>query len=153
MIKENLKMVIREFHESAIPDLIKRKTLFDVSTLHSPINKVVTIIGPRRAGKTYFLFQIMKALMRKGFHLTDILYINFDFQFGFTKVFGKGIYIWIIICFNISVKTSGFFIKCTKGFGKDSSHSRINYLHFYLVLQANGQPCRIVNGHDSSLCT
>jgi hypothetical protein len=78
MIKENLKMVIREFHESAIPDLIERKTLFDVSILHSPINKVVTIIGPRRAGKTYFLFQIMKALIRKSFHLTDILYINFE---------------------------------------------------------------------------
>jgi len=49
-------MVIREFHESAFPDLVERKTLFDFSLLHSPINKVITIIGPRRAGKTYFLF-------------------------------------------------------------------------------------------------
>jgi len=56
VIKENLKMVIREFHESAFPDLVERKTLFDFSLLHSPINKVITIIGPRRAGKTYFLF-------------------------------------------------------------------------------------------------
>ena len=78
LIKENLKMVIREFHESALPDLVERKTLFDFSLLHSAINKVITIIGPRRAGKTYFLFQIMKALTKKKLHITDILYINFE---------------------------------------------------------------------------
>ncbi|MCK4785895.1 MAG: AAA family ATPase [Desulfobacteraceae bacterium] len=78
MIKENLKRVIREFHESTLPDLIERKTSFDFSLLHAPINKVVTIIGPRRAGKTYFLFQIMKALTKKKLHITDILYINFE---------------------------------------------------------------------------
>lgn len=78
MIKENLKMVIKEFHESAIPDLVERKPLFDFSILHAPINKVITIIGPRRAGKTFFLFQIMKELIKKRLDITDILYINFE---------------------------------------------------------------------------
>jgi len=62
MTKDNLKVVIKEFHESALPDLIERKALFDFSILQSPVNKVITIIGPRRAGKTFFLFQIIKKL-------------------------------------------------------------------------------------------
>jgi hypothetical protein len=78
MIKDNLKMVIKEFHESAIPDLVEREPLFDFSILHAPINKVITIIGPRRAGKTFFLFQIMKELIKKRLDITDILYINFE---------------------------------------------------------------------------
>ena len=59
MLKENMKIVIKEFHESGLPDLIERKGLFDFSLLQAPINKVITIIGPRRAGKTYFLYQVM----------------------------------------------------------------------------------------------
>lgn len=78
MQKENFKIIIKEFHESPLPDLIERKGWFDLSILDSPINKVITIIGPRRAGKTYFVFQIMKELMKKKVDITDILYINFE---------------------------------------------------------------------------
>ena len=78
MQKENFKIIIKEFHESPLPDLIERKGLFDLSILDSPINKVITIIGPRRAGKTYYVFQIMKALMKKKVDIADILYINFE---------------------------------------------------------------------------
>ena len=78
MTKENLKVVIKEFHEATLPEIIKRDVLFDFSILHSPINKVITIIGPRRAGKTYFLFQIMKQLIGKGLNITDFIYINFE---------------------------------------------------------------------------
>ena len=78
MLKENLKIVIKEFHESSLPELVERKELFDFSILHSPINKVITIIGPRRAGKTYFLYQIIKKLIEKKNHMTDILYLNFE---------------------------------------------------------------------------
>ncbi len=78
MLKENLKIVIKEFHESSLPELVERKELFDFSILHSPINKVITIIGPRRAGKTYFLYQIIKKLIERKNHMTDILYLNFE---------------------------------------------------------------------------
>jgi predicted AAA+ superfamily ATPase len=37
------------------------------------IKKIFTIIGPRRAGKTYFLFQLMKTLPRER-----IIYLNFE---------------------------------------------------------------------------
>lgn len=78
MTKDNLKVVIKEFHESALPDLIERKALFDFSILQSPVNKVITIIGPRRAGKTFFLFQIIKELLEKKIKITDVIYINFE---------------------------------------------------------------------------
>jgi predicted AAA+ superfamily ATPase len=78
MVKENLKFVIKEFHESSLPDLVERQEVFDFSILSFPINKVITIVGPRRAGKTFFLFQIIKKLLERGSDLTDIIYINFE---------------------------------------------------------------------------
>lgn len=54
MIKENLKLVIKKFYESAISDLMERQPLFDFSILHAPFNTVITIVGLRQAGKTFF---------------------------------------------------------------------------------------------------
>ncbi|OEU78121.1 MAG: hypothetical protein BA865_06660 [Desulfobacterales bacterium S5133MH4] len=73
-MKEKLKIIIKEFHESSLPDLIERHELFDFSILRSRINKVITIVGPRRGGKTFFLFQIIKKLLKQGSDLTDIVY-------------------------------------------------------------------------------
>ena len=42
------------------------------------IDKIFTIIGPRRAGKTYFLFQIADELQSKGTKAEQILYLNFE---------------------------------------------------------------------------
>jgi uncharacterized protein len=78
MLKENLKKIIKEFHENPLPEIIERDTLFDFAILNTPVKKVITIIGPRRAGKTYFLFQVMKKLLNKKFQVNDILYINFE---------------------------------------------------------------------------
>ncbi len=78
MLKDNFKIIIREFHESALPDMVERRVIFDFSIHDYPINKVITIIGPRGAGKTYFLFQIIKKLLSKGADFTDIIYINFE---------------------------------------------------------------------------
>ena len=64
MIKENLKLVIKKFYESAISDLMERQPLFDFSILHAPFNTVITIVGLRQAGKTFF--QIIKELLKSG---------------------------------------------------------------------------------------
>ena len=77
-MKDKLKIIIKEFHESSLPDLIERHEIFDLSILSSSVNKVITIVGPRRAGKTFFLFQIIKKLLRQGSDLEDIIYINFE---------------------------------------------------------------------------
>ena len=78
MLKDNIKVVIREFHESKIPELTARRLSVDFSVLRFPVNKIITIIGPRRAGKTFYMFQIIKRLLSEGNDLTDILYINFE---------------------------------------------------------------------------
>jgi predicted AAA+ superfamily ATPase len=77
-MKEKLKIIIKEFHESSLPDLIERQEVFDFSILKSSVNKVITIVGPRRAGKTFFLFQTIKKLLKQGADLSDIIYINFE---------------------------------------------------------------------------
>ncbi len=68
-----LKRIIKEFHNRGIPSFKKR----DIKTLEN-INKIISIIGPRRAGKTYFLYQHMDSLIKKGVPLEHILYINFE---------------------------------------------------------------------------
>ena len=71
--KEILKTIIREFHTRKLPALIKRK-------LSLPFNsgKIITVIGPRRAGKTYLLYQHILTLIEKGIEKERILYLNFE---------------------------------------------------------------------------
>jgi predicted AAA+ superfamily ATPase len=71
-MKDVLKRIISEFHERDI-DYINR----DIS-MNFPKNKIITIIGPRRSGKTYFMFQIMDFFISKGFKRSQFLYINFE---------------------------------------------------------------------------
>ncbi|MCK5281774.1 MAG: ATP-binding protein [Nanoarchaeota archaeon] len=68
-MKELIKTIIADFHKGGIPQFKKRD-------LDMPINsgKIVTLIGPRRAGKTYTMF----GLMSKIKDITDIVYINFE---------------------------------------------------------------------------
>ena len=74
MKKEMLKRLIVEFHESELPELIERKIIdVDLET-----KKIVSIIGPRRCGKTYYLFYLMKKLIQQGIDKTRILYVNFE---------------------------------------------------------------------------
>jgi len=78
MLKEKLKVIIKEFHEAGLPGLIRRHLEIDLSILQSPVRKIITITGPRRAGKTTFLYQLMKEVIAKGADITDIIYINFE---------------------------------------------------------------------------
>jgi predicted AAA+ superfamily ATPase len=77
-MKDRFKMIIKEFHEKELPYLIQRHDVMDFSILNSQLKKVVTLVGPRRAGKTYFLYQIMKEILRQSADITDILYVNFE---------------------------------------------------------------------------
>jgi predicted AAA+ superfamily ATPase len=78
MIKETLKIILKEFYDGTIPELIERDHKIDLSILDSPVHKIITIVGPRRAGKTYLLYQTMKKLLAHGADITDIAYINFE---------------------------------------------------------------------------
>jgi predicted AAA+ superfamily ATPase len=56
-------------------DLQERKT-----DLPPEPRQVVTITGPRRAGKTYFMLIIIRALLGRGVSPNDILYLNFEHE-------------------------------------------------------------------------
>lgn len=64
--------LIKDFHERPLPDLIDR----DKNIKPPRTKKTIAIIGPRRAGKTYFLFNTMQRL--KGTKKTEMLYINLE---------------------------------------------------------------------------
>lgn len=70
--KEQLKSIIRDFHESA---------LFDVKTRNvSPptdSKKIITLIGVRRCGKTSIFFDMINTLST-SVDRTKILYLNFE---------------------------------------------------------------------------
>ena len=72
--KEKWIELIKDFHEKGIPSFIFRE--IDVP-LKIPINRAITIIGPRRAGKTYLMYQIISELL-KTIKKEQILYINLE---------------------------------------------------------------------------
>ncbi len=73
--KDKWVEIIKDFHEKALPDLIERNLNIP---LESPIKRAVSIIGPRRAGKTYAMYQVIKSLLKNGFEVTQTVYINFE---------------------------------------------------------------------------
>ena len=72
-MKSILKRIIKDFHVRWIPKYHPRE--IDVP---SGIQKIITLVGPRRSGKTYMLFQTMDRLIRSGVSKEQILYLNFE---------------------------------------------------------------------------
>lgn len=70
-----LEEVIVEFHKMGIPELNKRELMHNIPV---DIDKAITIIGLRRVGKTYLLYQIAQELVDNGLKLENIFYINFE---------------------------------------------------------------------------
>lgn len=67
--------IIKDFHEKELPELIDRGIEYPLST---PLKRTIVLIGPRRAGKTYSMFQAIKMLMAGGINKKSILYVNFE---------------------------------------------------------------------------
>lgn len=57
--KDIIKSLIREFHHRPIPDLIYRE-----NRIPSDLEKIITLIGPRRSGKTFRLYQIASEILK-----------------------------------------------------------------------------------------
>ena len=72
-IKKQLKRIIADFHQTPLPDFRRR-------SLDVPLGlaKIITVVGPRRAGKTFYLFQLMAGLERMGIARRELLYLNFE---------------------------------------------------------------------------
>ena len=68
-MKELLKTIISDFHIRGLPEFIEREVDIPQNT-----GKIISIIGPRRAGKTYLMYQLMSKIP----DLTNVIYINFE---------------------------------------------------------------------------
>jgi uncharacterized protein len=68
-MKEIIKTILSDFHRKELPNLVKRN-------IEIPLNsgKIVTLIGPRRSGKTFLMYQTMSNISDK----TNIIYFNFE---------------------------------------------------------------------------
>lgn len=73
MDREIIKQIIKESQETHFPKIIPREIKIPLSS-----QKIITITGPRRSGKTYLLLLLMQKLVSKGVPVEKFLYINFD---------------------------------------------------------------------------
>lgn len=70
MQTERVKEYLADFQQRTLPPLVERELVLPKGS-HIP-----TVIGPRRAGKTFFLFQQMEQLLASGMKKESILYLN-----------------------------------------------------------------------------
>ncbi|MBI2499698.1 ATP-binding protein [Candidatus Woesearchaeota archaeon] len=72
--KEKWAETIKNFQEKELPSIIER----DINIpLEIPINRAVSIIGPRRAGKTFEMYSLISKIMKNA-KKEQILYVNFE---------------------------------------------------------------------------
>ncbi|NHV98094.1 MAG: ATP-binding protein [Thaumarchaeota archaeon] len=73
--RETWIRMIKDFQESELPKLVKRDLRIEADL---PIRRAISIIGPRRAGKTFFMFQVIGELLRNNIDKSRILYVNLE---------------------------------------------------------------------------
>jgi uncharacterized protein len=73
LVLDALKTLIADFHANGVPQGVIQRDL--VVPLDAP--KVVSVIGPRRAGKTWFLYSLIERL-QQTIGLRQVVYINFE---------------------------------------------------------------------------
>lgn len=74
MGKEKWVEVIKDFHEKELPEIIPRELEIDFEL---DIKRAVSIIGPRRAGKTYEMLLLIDKIKSK-YGIKRVLYVNFE---------------------------------------------------------------------------
>ncbi len=67
--------IVIEWMDFRIPPFFPREIPFERGLLD---DFIVAISGPRRAGKTYFMYQIISGLLESGVERENILYINLE---------------------------------------------------------------------------
>ncbi|MBU4445708.1 ATP-binding protein [bacterium] len=71
--KQVIKEIITNFHKRTLPHVYRRKI-----NLSCPENKIRSIVGIRRSGKTFTFYQLIKDLLKQGIKKERILCINFE---------------------------------------------------------------------------
>ena len=71
--KENFKLLIQEFQEFTFPEIIERELKIPLNS-----NKIITIYGPRRSGKSFYFYGLINNLLLGGIRKDKILYLSFE---------------------------------------------------------------------------
>ncbi|MCS7385433.1 MAG: ATP-binding protein [archaeon GB-1867-005] len=74
--RDTLIRLIKDFNENPYPSDLKERSLG--IPLEIPLRRAISIIGPRRSGKTYMMFLLIRRLIEKGVKPNRILYVNFE---------------------------------------------------------------------------
>ena len=69
---------LSEFYEQGVPDVFLRDVSLGEPLVPARANLVKVLVGVRRCGKTYRLYQEMHRILDAGKSLRSILYFNFD---------------------------------------------------------------------------
>jgi len=72
-VKTKLKNIILENQNADFPDSVPRNIEIPIN-----LNIVVSLIGARRSGKTYILYEKIKTLINSGIKKEQILFLNFE---------------------------------------------------------------------------
>lgn len=72
-MKNIFKQIISDFHLNGLKNWNKRDIEISIKTW-----KIISIIWPRRSGKSYLLFNIINDLIKSWIDKTNIIYINFE---------------------------------------------------------------------------
>jgi|JI10StandDraft_1071094.scaffolds.fasta_scaffold00970_24 predicted AAA+ superfamily ATPase len=72
-MRQVLKDILSDFHSTPLEPVTPRE-------LELPLNsgKAISLIGPRRSGKSYYFIHLMHQLVKNGVDKTKILYLNFE---------------------------------------------------------------------------
>lgn len=71
---EKVRLLLEEWFDYKLPDSIERE--FNYELIKS--KKIISLVGARRAGKTYLQFQLIKYLLKQGVPRENIIYFNFE---------------------------------------------------------------------------
>jgi len=75
-MNKNKRLILRWQEKVLDIEVLKRNIRFDFEYLE--LNKIISFVWPRRAGKTYFMFSILKKLINeKKIELEQIVFIDF----------------------------------------------------------------------------
>src|SRR3989344_3561503 len=71
MKKDQFKLLIREFHDNEIPKLRERDLIIPST------KKIVSLIGSRRSGKTFYFYQLIQTFLKES-PKERMIYVNFE---------------------------------------------------------------------------
>jgi len=72
-LEDYLREVFEEWLFYELPsDIVPRDLKYSLK------EEVQAVIGPRRAGKTYFMYEVISDLLREGYGKRDLLYVDFE---------------------------------------------------------------------------